>query len=516
MGEEEENKKKSSQNEASSSGESKQNQDDAAADQKAKDEKAEQDKAEEKKSTKDVKENAKQTYGSIKDYLTHLLDIRDETDRDSTMEAIIKDIPFRGHNAWILVFSIIVASIGLNVSSTAVVIGAMLISPLMGPIVGLGFSVAINDIDTTRRSLINLGVMVGLSVITAFLYFKLSPLTELTPELEARTAPTILDVIVAIFGGLALIIAKTKKGTIASVIFGVAIATALMPPLCTAGYGLAVWDLSIFGGAMYLFTINTVFIALSTFVVSKVLKFPLVKYANSKRRKFIARTTYFIAIIAIIPSIYLFYKLLQESYFEQNARLFVKEELMATGNNGFFLQTNSTHVDYNNGVNPTIEVAFLGKEVPDEVINIWKEKLTTYEDFDQVELKILQNENSDKFNEFRYIVELKRRDSIELVRKESRISALESELQKVYIKKIDIPFNQIAQEIKLNYEAVERVSFSEVLTSNFKKTDTIPRFQIELQSGTEEEVKNNLQSKIQRWLSYKLDTKNLKVDLLVP
>lgn len=467
-------------------------------------------------STNDVKQNAKKTYGSIKSYLTHLLDIRDETDRDSTMEAILKDIPFRGHNAWILVFSIIVASIGLNVSSTAVVIGAMLISPLMGPIVGLGFSVAINDIDTTRRSLINLGVMVGLSVITAFLYFKVSPLTELTPELEARTEPTILDVIVAIFGGLALIIAKTKKGTIASVIFGVAIATALMPPLCTAGYGLAVWDLSVFGGAMYLFTINTVFIALSTFVVSKVLKFPLVRYANSKRRKFIARSTYFIAIIAIIPSIYLFYQLLQESYFEQSARLFVNEELMNTGNNGFFLQTNSTHIEYNNGDSPRIEVAFLGKEVPQEVINIWKQKLNNYESLKNTDLRILQNSNSDKFNEFKYMVELKRRDSLDILEKQAKIAALESELQKVYIKKIDIPFNEIAQEIKLNYEGVQRVSFSEILTSNFEKTDTVPSFQIYMKDTMSIERQKKLKSKIHSWLSYKFKTKKLEVNLEAP
>ncbi|MGM0635196.1 MAG: DUF389 domain-containing protein, partial [Bacteroidota bacterium] len=165
---------------------------------------------EENASKSKIQQNVKETYGSIRAFMLELLDIRQETDRDSTMEAIIKDIPFKGHTAWILIFSIIVASVGLNVSSTAVVIGAMLISPLMGPIVGLGFSVAINDVDTLRRSLINLGVMVGLSILTAFLYFKLSPLTELTPELEARTYPTILDVLVAIFGGLALIIAKTK------------------------------------------------------------------------------------------------------------------------------------------------------------------------------------------------------------------------------------------------------------------------------------------------------------------
>ena len=176
---------------------------------------------------------------STKIFINDLLDIRTDSDRESTLEAVRKDISFKGHNAWILIFSIFVASIGLNVSSTAVVIGAMLISPLMGPIVGVGMSVAINDVDTLRKSIKNLGIMVVLSVLTAFIYFKISPVTEITPELEARTYPTILDVLVAIFGGLALIVGKSKKGTIASVIMGVAIATALMPPLCTVGFGLA-------------------------------------------------------------------------------------------------------------------------------------------------------------------------------------------------------------------------------------------------------------------------------------
>ena len=238
--------------------------------------------------TSDLEENQKTIlgiWGSSKEFLYGLLDIREDSDRNETIESVRKDISFQGHNAWILIFSIFVASIGLNVSSTAVVIGAMLISPLMGPIVGMGLGTAINDDRMLKRSLTNLGVMVGLSLLTATLYFALTPISNLTPELESRTYPTILDVLVAIFGGLALIVAKAKKGTISNAIAGVAIATALMPPLCTAGYGIAEWNLAYFSGAMYLFSINTVFIGLSTYVVCKLLKFPMVKYANQKKRK---------------------------------------------------------------------------------------------------------------------------------------------------------------------------------------------------------------------------------------
>jgi len=177
-----------------------------------------------------VRKDAKGLWLSMKSFFVELLDFRDDTDRDATIEAIKGDIPFKGATAWILICSVFVASVGLNANSTAVVIGAMLISPLMGPILGIGMSVAINDIDTLRKSLINLATMIVLSLITAFLFFYLFPLSEDTSELLGRTKPDIRDVLIAFFGGLALIIARTKKGTIASVIFGVAIATALMPP----------------------------------------------------------------------------------------------------------------------------------------------------------------------------------------------------------------------------------------------------------------------------------------------
>ncbi|GGE18895.1 DUF389 domain-containing protein [Psychroflexus salis] len=463
------------------------------------------------KEKNEVQKNVKKTYGSIRSFLHELLDIREDTDRDSTMEAILKDIPFKGHTAWILIFSIIVASVGLNVSSTAVVIGAMLISPLMGPIVGLGFSVAINDIDTLRRSLINLGVMVGLSLLTAFLYFQVSPLTELTPELEARTYPTILDVLVAIFGGLALIIAKTKKGTIITVISGVAIATALMPPLCTAGYGLAVWNLSYFGGAMYLFTINTIFIALSTFVVSKILKFPLVKYANSIRRKRIAQIASTIAVIVIIPSIYLFYNLLKESYFEQDAKRFVEQELIEYPN--AFIQKNATVYNYNSGIDPEIEVSFLGKEIPQSVIDLWKAKLSSYSALEDAKLKILQNENSENFDQMTYILELKSRDSLEIISKGKEIDELKKEMEKIKSSVKYVPFGDIAQEIKLNYGDVANVEYAELLSTDFNKLDTVPYFKIKWKTPLEKEEKQDFEKRLSDWLAFKIKQGKVKVDI---
>ncbi|WP_299012262.1 DUF389 domain-containing protein [uncultured Polaribacter sp.] len=200
-----------------------------------------------------VQKDAKGLLESLKKFLIELFDFREDTDHEATLEAIKADISFKGATAWILIFAVFVASIGLNADSTAVVIGAMLISPLMGPILGLGASFALNDIITFKKSLTNLGVMIGLSLFASFLFFYFFPLSKDTSELLGRVSPDIRDVLIAFFGGLALMVARTKKGTIASVIFGVAIATALMPPLCTAGYGLAVGNFSYFFGAMYLF-----------------------------------------------------------------------------------------------------------------------------------------------------------------------------------------------------------------------------------------------------------------------
>ena len=459
-----------------------------------------------------VRKSFQESYGSLRSYLLHLLDVRSDTDRDSTMEAILKDIPFRGHNAWILIFSIIIASVGLNVSSPAVVIGAMLISPLMGPIVGLGFSVAINDLDTMKRSLVNLGVMVVLSVLTAFAYFSVSPLTELTPELAARTSPTILDVLVAIFGGLALIIAKTKKGTIASVIFGVAIATALMPPLCTAGYGLAVWDFGIFGGAIYLFFINTIFIALSTFLVSKILRFPLVRYANSLRRKRISQLASIIAIVVMLPSVYLFYVLLQESYFEKSAKNFVDRELIYEDT---YLQKNALNIEYHQDGNSIIEASFLGKEIPSEVINLWKSKMKTYERLSDAELKILQSVNSENFNQFRYMKELKTRDSIDLIDKKTQIAVLSKQIDSIKKSRQQksIPFEKMAKEIKLNYDKVESVSFAEMFVSKNDKIDTIPSFRLEWNDEITYEEKRIFENRLANWLAYKIEAKKVEVEI---
>ncbi|QIK53892.1 TIGR00341 family protein [Dysgonomonas sp. HDW5B] len=252
-------------------------------------------------------------------------------DFEEIHQSIEKGIIFKGTNLWILVFAIIIASVGLNTNSTAVIIGAMLISPLMGPINGMGYSIAINDYILFKRSIKNFTFAVGASLVASTLYFIVSPVSNAQSELLARTSPTIYDVLIALFGGFAGIIAISSKNK-GNVIPGVAIATALMPPLCTAGYGLATGQFTFFFGAFYLFTINTVCIALASTAVAQILKFPIRSNIEDARKKRINQIISVILTITILPSIYLGYKLVQNEKFTINAGKYVKSISIYKGN----------------------------------------------------------------------------------------------------------------------------------------------------------------------------------------
>ena len=245
---------------------------------------------------------------------------------EETIQQISSGVTFHGANLWILVFAIFIASLGLNVNSTAVIIGAMLISPLMGPIVGMGLSVGINDSRLLSRSLKNYLVATTISVITATIYFLLTPLTEAQSELLARTSPTLYDVLIALCGGAAGILALSVGGK-GNVIPGVAIATALMPPLCTAGYGLAMGNFSFFFGAFYLFFINTVFIALSTFVGVRMLRFRRKQFVDAARFSKVKRYIIGIVVLTMLPAAYMTVQIIRESVLDSNMRKFTKNEL---------------------------------------------------------------------------------------------------------------------------------------------------------------------------------------------
>ncbi|WP_299399364.1 DUF389 domain-containing protein [uncultured Gelidibacter sp.] len=468
----------------------------------------EQDKAVEA-SKEAVKKDAKGLWVSIKTFFSELLDFREDTDRDATLAAIKGDIPFKGATAWILICSIFVASIGLNANSTAVVIGAMLISPLMGPILGVGLSIAINDIDTLKRSLVNLVIMIVLSLTTAFLFFKFFPLSEDTSELLGRVKPDIRDVMIAFFGGLALIIARTKKGTIASVIFGVAIATALMPPLCTAGYGLAKGNFPYFFGAMYLFTINTIFIALATFIVVKILGFPMLKYANSAKRKRTSRIATIVAIVVMIPAMITFIDVWKQSKFENEARAFIKNELEGLPHADYIKSNAVPRFSNVKGEPSVLEFNSFGlDQIPETTISVLRSRLNDYPALANAKLIFNQNRSKNMDN-LRYMSQLRYRDSLDLLSQSQKIVFLEDKVRKLAkYEALQIPFEDLTKEVKINYENIDRLSYSSVISSNFKKLDTIAEFTVQWNKKVKEDEINKEQAKLERWLKqkYKMDS----------
>ncbi|AKD54048.1 DUF389 domain-containing protein [Spirosoma radiotolerans] len=296
----------------------------------------------------------------------------DKADDAGIIQSISRGIEFRGVNLWTLIFAIFIASIGLNVNSTAVIIGAMLISPLMGPIMGIGLGIGINDLTMIQRALKNLGIAVFISLSTSTLYFFVSPLHIAQSELLARTSPTVWDAFIAFFGGLAGIVAGTRRDKVTNVIPGVAIATALMPPLCTAGYGLSTGNLYYFAGAFYLFLINSVCISLATFLIVRFLNFHQKEYPSSDVERRVRHTIWLAVLIVVVPSSYLGYQIVRKTIFEQSAKRFV---------------TNECNFQYRQVINYTarfnrrqsvLELSLVGEPLPKDSINLLRAKMPAY------------------------------------------------------------------------------------------------------------------------------------------
>jgi uncharacterized hydrophobic protein (TIGR00271 family) len=293
----------------------------------------------------------------------------EKEDLQTVITNIDNGVVFRGTNLWVLIFAIFVASLGLNVNSTAVIIGAMLISPLMGPIMGIGLGMGINDVSLLRKAIYNYTIATGVALTTSTIFFLLSPLNDAHSEILARTAPNIYDVLIALFGGLAGIIATSSKQK-GNVIPGVAIATALMPPLCTAGYGLATWQFNFFFGAFYLFIINTVFIALATFIIVRFLHFPYRHLQNKRAEKIAHRIVGFVVLATLLPSIYFGYDMVQQNRFTKNANRFITNEAHFT--NDYLL---NKKID---AKAKSITLVFGGKEIMPEEIELLKKQLKNY------------------------------------------------------------------------------------------------------------------------------------------
>ena len=473
-----------------------------------------------------VKNYAKGLLTSIKKYLQELLDFREDTDHEATIEAIKADIPFKGATAWILIFAIFVASIGLNANSTAVVIGAMLISPLMGPILGIGSAFAINDIEVFKKSVVSLATMIVLSLLASFIFFYFFPLSEDTSELLGRTKPDIRDVLIAFFGGLALMVARTKKGTVASVIFGVAIATALMPPLCTAGYGLAkgfsgnsigfVYAL----GAMYLFTINTIFIALATFLVLKLLSFPMYKYANAAKRKRYATIATVVGIAVMIPAFYTFINALEESRVNAQLKAYIKNEIATI--ESFQL------IDENYEADKKVLKLNFFNEVTLAEKNMLESRLTTDPRYNRLKEVKIEVKGSDT-KSFELITTAYTEKRQELQESKNIIAGLQKQIEDLQAtiyglntriekdasksnQKV-IAFTRISKDAKIRFNEIEKIGFANILSSkDFIKIDTIPQVIIKWNSILPDSIISTKERELRGWLQSEMHLDTLFIE----
>ena len=451
----------------------------------------------------DIKKNAQGLLSGIIVFLKGVLSFQRDVDKNSTVNAIKADISMRGTTAWVLICSILIASVGLNANSTPVVIGAMLISPLLGPILGLGFSIATNDIETLKNSFINFIVMVVLSVVTSYFFFLIFPEGEEISELLSRTKPDIRDVIIAFFGGLALIIAKTKKENISSAIFGVAIATALMPPLCTVGFGLAEQNMNYASGAILLFLINSIYIILATYIVLKILRFPLINYANSTRRNFINRIVTVISLLILIPAILKFLDVVDESKFISQSKDFLENELVGIPNYEFL--KNTAKSNYNGG-NSSITINTYGqKPLNQETINFLNNKIQNYSALKETKINFIQDENS-LSNSNKFINELRKRDSIELISKIDEINKLNQKLDDLEsLSREKLIFNSLAKEIKIIYPDLNEFEVFETIKTDFNAIDTVLVFNLKWANELENVEKLKLNENVRNWLKFQLE-----------
>ena len=407
------------------------------------------------------------------------------------IEYIQHGVNFRGAKLWILIIAVFVASLGLNTNSAAVIIGAMLISPLMGPIIGMGLGVGIYDFNLLRRSWKNYIIATIFSILTATTYFLITPFNAVQSELLARTSPTIYDVLIALCGGLAGIIALSSKSQrTGNVIPGVAIATALMPPLCTVGFGLATANWAYAAGAFYLFLINTIFIALATFIGAMfIMKFEKKASIEKKVDAKVKRTVYVIAFVTLIPAIILTIGMVRENYFEQRVSRFVQNEI----------QFPMTHVishrtDFKN---KSFDVVLIGQEVDSASLQNAKNHLPLYK-LDGVEMQIIQDRQSQNSEALLQSLRQETNDlhhaEAVIAQQQRRINDLEADLAPLTTAKQLSP--QLIREMKVIFPQAQSVTSAVGTTAQGDSILNHTVFVVTLNAALNKEV----QQKLSDWL----------------
>lgn len=459
---------------------------------------------EEEKREISIGEHAHEIWSTFIRKLKQLSHIEDETDCTATIESISSAIEFKGINIWILALAIIVASVGLNINATAVIIGAMLISPLMGPINGIGLGVGIMDVELLKKSLKNLGIMVAISLLASSIYFFLSPLSEAQSELLARTSPTIFDVLIAFFGGMAGIIATSQKKQSFTVISGVAIATALMPPLCTAGFGLGTGQPRYFFGAFYLFFINAFFIALSTFLIVRHLHFPYKSYVDPIRQKVVKRVITIFSIIVLTPSIFIAIRVVRESSFQTASTQYINE-IQKSGifNNTQILRSNKEYSPKHS----TITLSLIGDELNKRDIAVLQEKMADF-GLKNTDLIVKQTESVLNANMQTEILEkMLEQKNQQIAVKDSAIEQLRNSL--LLVNADSNLSRHIAKEISAQYPFITSFSINNAIYTNphNMKNDTLPTA---LLTWTSRPNATTLQQ-LETWIRIRLDLDTVKL-----
>ncbi len=413
---------------------------------------------------------------------------------ETVVQNIVNGVVFRGTNLWILILAILVASLGLNVNSTAVIIGAMLISPLMGPIMGIGLAMGMNDVALLKKAASNyvIATVVALSASTVF--FVLSPLNEAHSELLARTSPNIYDVLIAFIGGLAGIIAVSSKNK-GNVIPGVAIATALMPPLCTAGYGLATMQMEFFLGAFYLYIINTVFISLSTLLIVRLLHFPHKIFQNKKQEKLARRIIWFVVMATTLPSIYFGYDFIQQERFVKNAGSFINNEAHFEGDYLLNKKIDSR--------NKKILLVFGGKEISKQDADRLRNTMLHY-NLDKAELEIKQGFSNLTLDEIK-------ESNNQFVQINEAMADKEIQLNKLQVTVDSISNNQktaqeVFAELRVQYPLLKQAAIGPTLKMDDKQR-TVATTIVVLSFSDIPSQKEK--SKITDWLKLRMKTDSL-------
>ncbi len=438
----------------------------------------------------------------FKNKAKEILSLIDYIDTDAASNNIRKDICFQGPTVYILAFAIVIASVGLNVNSIPVIIGAMLISPLMGPIIGIGYSLGINDLALLKKAAYNLLIMVAISIISSSLYFILSPLRLDNPsELLARTSPTIFDVLIALFGGFAGIveISRKEKGTVFA---GVAIATALMPPLCTVGYGIATGEFQYIIGALYLFFINSVFIALATFFTVKYLKYPKKSFADPVRQKKVTSIITFVTIIMIIPSIFSAVMVIKENRFNQIAKSFVSDNTTLVKSYIYDYQVKHS------SKSSVLEVSIAGEALSETDMEMLLRSAEKYGlKREQVIVKqnaaTVQKDITDKA----VVQSIFERHDTEIKEREGLIAEMEKEL-KVFKDK-ELPSDQMAREILAQYPGLTSFSIARGAEVNPTTLDSTEQIIVIIKGNKLFSAKEI--EKLQKWLTVRLGFNNIKI-----